>query len=406
VTVPPQVARRIVESILRRLPAGALTVRHSDGTVRSYGRGKPYFTVVVRRPEAYVRLLGNPALRFGECYMDGDLDVEGSLQQAARLSIDVRNALSGSSVVRSLSLDSRNDARRRQRQVQHAYDIGNDFFRLWLDASLTYSCAYFQHPDDTLEVAQANKWAHVHRKLRLEPGQRVLEIGSGWGTALVEAAERYGVSGVGVTLSQEQLARSRELAGERGVADRVEFRLQDYQEIAGDTFDAIYSIGMYEHIGRHHGHRYFDKVSELLRDGGMSVLHTITKRRREGGQAWISRYIFPGTYVPAVGEVIGHLARRRLGLIHAENLRLHYALTLEEWYRRFERHRAEVVEMFDERFARMWTFYLLGAAGSFRYGGQDVFQFTFTKGVANNGLPLTNADMYDATSGSRAQTTP
>jgi cyclopropane-fatty-acyl-phospholipid synthase len=226
----------------------------------------------------------------------------------------------------------------------------------------------------------------------------VLEIGSGWGTALVEAAERYGINGVGVTLSREQLARSRELARERGVADRVEFRLQDYLDIAGETFDAIYSVGMYEHIGRHNGHRYFEKVFELLDDGGVSVLHTIAKRRREGQQAWISRYIFPGTYVPAIEEVVGHVASAGLGLIHAENLRLHYALTLEEWYRRFERHRAEVVAMFDERFARMWTFYLLGAAGSFRYGGQDVVQFTFTKSIADNRLPLTNAYMYELAS--------
>jgi cyclopropane-fatty-acyl-phospholipid synthase len=337
--------------------------------------------------------------------MDGDLDVEGSLEQVTRLAVDMRNAVPGSGVVRNLRRSLANDKHRRRREVQHSYDIGNDFFRLWLDESLTYSCAYFQSPDDTLEEAQANKRALVHGKLRLRPGQRVLEIGSGWGTALVEAAERYGISGVGVTLSGEQLVRSRELALERGVADRVEFRLQDYQDIAGETFDAIYSIGMYEHIGRHNGRRYFEKLSQLLRDDGVSVLHSIAKRRREGSQAWISRYIFPGTYVPAVEEVVGHVASAGLGLIHAENLRLHYALTLEEWYRRFERRRAEVVAMFDERFARMWTFYLLCAAGTFRYGGQDVFQFTFTKGIANNGLPLTNAYMYGVTSASRAHLT-
>jgi cyclopropane-fatty-acyl-phospholipid synthase len=330
VHLPSRVARRAFDGILQRIPAGALSVRHLDGTQRTYGRGTPYFTIVIRHERAYSRLVSNPSLHFGECYVDGDIDIEGPLQQVARFGFDIRNAVRGSTLLRHLRPPWENTKRRQRAQMAHSYDVGNDFFQLWLDPSFTYTCAYFGNPDDTLETAQANKRAHVLRKLRLQPGQRVLDIGSGWGTALVEAAEEYGIHGVGVTLSREQLTHARELARKRGVADRVEFRLQNYLDVSGETFDAIYSIGMFEAVGRHNGHQYFRKVFALLRDGGLSVLHTITKQGMEGGQPWINKYIFPGAYVPAAYEVVRHLARHGFRIVHAENLRLHYAMTLEE----------------------------------------------------------------------------
>lgn len=387
-------SRHALSAVLSRLSGARVAVRHLDGSVDSFGKGEPYITVVIRNERAYRRLLWNPSMSLGESYMDGDIDFDGDLGMLSRLAVSAVENIPATAALRSLRAPFRNAKRVERKNIQHHYDIGNDFYKMWLDESMTYTCAYFHSADDTLEVAQKNKREHIHRKLNLQPGQRVLEIGSGWGTALIEAAERYGIQGVGVTLSDEQLRHSRALAAERGVSDKVEFRLQNYRDITGEQFDAIYSIGMYEAVGRHNAKHYFDKLNELLVDGGTSVLHTITRQRPEGNQPWINKYIFPGGYIPAGAEVVKSVASGNFRLVHSENLRLHYATTLDEWSKRLFEHRSEVVEMFDERFARMWEYYLRGAAGSFRYGWLDLFQYTFTKGI-NNELPWTNAHMYE-----------
>jgi cyclopropane-fatty-acyl-phospholipid synthase len=395
--VPFSLPQHVLSAILRRLSGARVTVRHLDGTVEKFGNGDPFFTIVIRNERAYRRLLWNPSMSLGECYMDGDIDFEGDMGMLSRLAVSTVENIPATAVLRSLRAPFRNAKRVERKNIQHHYDIGNDFYKMWLDDSMTYTCAYFHSETDSLETAQRNKREHIHRKLNLQPGQRVLEIGSGWGTALVEAAERYGVSGVGVTLSDEQLRHSQALAAERGMSDKVEFRLQNYRDITGEQFDAVYSIGMYEAVGRHNAKLYFGKINELLVDGGISVLHTITRQRPEGNQPWINKYIFPGGYIPAGSEVVQAFAANNFRLVHSENLRMHYATTLDEWSKRFFEHREEVVDMFDERFARMWEYYLRGAAGSFRYGWLDLFQYTFTKGTADK-RPRTNAYMYDGIS--------
>jgi cyclopropane-fatty-acyl-phospholipid synthase len=388
------VARQLLSRLLEHLPGGALDIRHPDGTTQHFGRGDAYITIVIRHARAYRRLLGNPSLRLAEAYMDGDIDIEGDLTHLPRLATDASAPVAFLKMLRKLRGPLGAHRRHEARNIRHHYDIGNDFYAMWLDESMTYSCAYFQHESESLESAQRQKRAHIHRKLMLKPGQRVLEIGSGWGTALVEAAEKYDITGVGLTLSNEQLRRSRELAEQRGVADRIEFRLQNYREVTGEQFDAIYSIGMFEHIGRRKSKAYFDKLNELLVDGGVSVLHTITTQQAQGTQPFIAKHIFPGGYIPAGAGVVSDFATHGFRLTHSENLRRHYAATLDEWNRRFQCRREDIVAMFDERFARMWEYYLCGSAGAFRYGWLDLFQYTFTKGI-NNAMPLTNGFMYD-----------
>jgi cyclopropane-fatty-acyl-phospholipid synthase len=284
----------------------------------------------------------------------------------------------------------RNTPDRQRGQVQHHYDLGNSFYALWLDASLTYSCAYFRDPDDSLEAAQQQKVDYLLRKLRPREGQRVLDIGSGWGTLLIAAATTYGVRGLGITLSEEQLRHSREAARRAGVEGQVTFELCDYRELArrGERFDRVISVGMFEHVGRRNHGEYHDAVAGMLTDGGVSVLHTISSEVEEPTDAWTDKYIFPGGYVPSTREVVAALPGYGLRLVDYENLRLHYAMTLEEWRRRFEAHRDEVTGMFDERFYRMWDLWLASSAAAFRYGSYNLSQFVLTKGV-NNDLPLT-----------------
>jgi cyclopropane-fatty-acyl-phospholipid synthase len=282
-------------------------------------------------------------------------------------------------------------------QIQHHYDLGNDFYLLWLDASLTYSCAYFRDPDDSLETAQEQKIAYLLRKLHLREGHRLLDIGSGWGALMITAAKVYGIHGLGVTLSEEQLSRSREAAKEAGVDDQITFELCDYRDLAarGEKFDRIISVGMFEHVGRPNHKRYYSAVASMLAMGGVSVLHTISSEVEEPTDRWIEKYVFPGGYIPSTREIVAALPGHNLRLIDYENLRLHYAMTMEEWQRRYERNREEVTKMFDERFYRMWHLWLASSAAAFRYGAYNLSQFVLTKGI-NNDLPLTREAQIQA----------
>jgi cyclopropane-fatty-acyl-phospholipid synthase len=329
-------------------------------------------------------------LGFGEGYMDGRIEVDGPLADVGRLAIENQVALERLTldrVMRGLRPNGRGSGKE---QIQHHYDLGNDFYKLWLDASLTYSCAYFRHPDDSLETAQEQKVAYLLRKLHLREGQRLLDIGSGWGALMITAAKAYGIHGLGVTLSEEQLSSSREAAKEAGVDDRIAFELRDYRELAsrGEKFDRIISVGMFEHVGRPNHKHYFNAVANMLTDGGVSVLHTISSEVEEPTDRWIEKYIFPGGYIPSTREIVTALPRHNLRLIDYENLRLHYAMTLEEWQRRYEGNWKKVTAMFDEQFYRMWDLWLASSAAAFRYGAYNLSQFVLTKSVTND-LPLT-----------------
>lgn len=384
----------IFHQILKRIRQGAAAVTYWDGQRVVYGQGQPYFELTIKHPRALRAMAKNVSLGFGESCMNGDIEIKGGLDQIVRLTSE--NQYLFASFARLMPRWSLhvNTHRNQIKLVQHHYDLGNDFYRLWLDKSLTYSCAYFKRAEDSLETAQRQKVDYLLKKLRLQAGQTLLDIGSGWGELLFRAAERYGVSGLGITLSQEQYQHSIQAAKERGLADQIQFRLINYVDLAKEElqFDRVISVGMFEHVGQANHPAYFAAVAKLLKRGGVSVLHTISQQQSGPRDAWIDKYIFPGGYLPTVAEIGGLLPEYSLWLEDYENLRIHYAMTLDEWWRRFEANKAKVIKMYDQRFYRMWRLYLASSSASFRYGNLNLSQFVFTKGAVNE--PLTREHLY------------
>jgi cyclopropane-fatty-acyl-phospholipid synthase len=294
-----------------------------------------------------------------------------------------------------------NDRQTARRNVAHHYDLSNDLYRRFLDEDMQYSCGYFLRPDATLEEAQKAKKSHIAAKLRIEPGHRVLDIGCGWGGLGLELARTYGAQVHGVTLSKEQLAVARARAKAEGLEDRALFSLTDYRDVSG-PFDRIVSVGMLEHVGAPNFQAYFETVRGLLTEDGVALIHTIGRRTPPGiTQPWIAKYIFPGGYIPSLSEVAQAVEVSDLWISDVEILRLHYAETLRHWRQRFMAQRAEIAEIYDERFCRMWEFYLAISEIGFRYTGMMVLQLQLTKNV--DALPITRDYMMD---GERAQSQP
>jgi len=391
------------EAYLRRLISlGRLTLIDANGRSAVYGDGSGAPVTIRLRPGAARRILLNPDLKFGECFMDGLLIIEqGDIY--ALLETIARNMVANHrprteierlwfAIQRRIS--QMNDRRAAQRNVAHHYDLSYDLYRRFLDPDMQYSCAYFEAPDATLEAAQAAKKAHIAAKLRLEPGVSVLDIGCGWGGLALTLADRApDVRVQGVTLSQEQLTVARHRAQAQGVADRVSFDLCDYRDIRG-PFDRIVSVGMFEHVGRPNYQAYFDTIARLLADDGVALVHSIGRRSEPGvTQPFIQKYIFPGGYIPALSEVLPAIERAGLWVSDIEILRLHYAETLRAWRRRFEGQRNEVRDLYDDRFCRMWEFYLACSEIAFRYFGFMNFQIQLTKRV--DALPITRDYMVE-----------
>jgi cyclopropane-fatty-acyl-phospholipid synthase len=368
-----------------RLPVGE-TLRLGDGS------GPPVAVAIASR-RWMMRIAANPSMAVGEAYMDGGLVMEtGGIHDLVDLI--GRNAryrpLKRAGPLARWWLDRRLQANARgaaRRNVAHHYDLSVDFYRRFLDPDLQYSCAYFADPRMSLEAAQAAKKQHLAAKLLLERGQRVLDIGCGWGGLALSLARAAEVEVDGITLSTEQLATARGRAEAAGLAGRARFSLTDYRDVAG-SYDRIVSVGMFEHVGRPNYQAYFDQVARLLKDDGVAVIHSIG---RTGGpdtpQSWIAKYIFPGGYIPALSEVLPYVERAGLIVADIEILRLHYAETLRCWRERFAARRAEIAAIYDERFCRMWEFYLSISELAFRYRGHMVFQLQLTKRI--DAAPIT-----------------
>lgn len=396
----------LLNSMLERfVQVGSLTVIEPDGSLQSF-RGKsaePCVTVRLTDPKLLRKLLFKPELAAGEAYMDGTLLVEeGSIRDLLYLFMLNRKNLRGQPLQKTLKRWSkrlrkwhqRNSASRSKANVAHHYDLSNDLYRLFLDEDLNYSCAYYETPSDSLEAAQRNKQRHIAAKLDLKPGQKVLDIGCGWGGMSLYMAELFEVDVLGITLSEEQLKLARQRAADRPLKGKVRFELQDYRSLQGD-FDRIVSIGMFEHVGLDHHRAYFDQVSKLLKPEGVALLHSIGRAGGPGATAaWLRKYIFPGGYSPALSETLTSLEPSGLWVTDVEILRLHYAETLLAWDERFQEHRAEAAALLDERFCRMWEFYLIACEFGFRYGKQMVFQIQMSK--ARDALPITRAYMNQA----------
>jgi cyclopropane-fatty-acyl-phospholipid synthase len=368
---------------------GTLKVIDASGQVHVFaGAPGPQVTMRLTDPTLYRKLFFNPELHAGEAYMDGRMSFENSTLRDF-LTLFSTNRLSLGSyplqkVLRKVSrglkrFQQANPVGKAQQNVAHHYDLGNDFYKLFLDEGMLYSCAYFLNDNETLEQAQRNKLRLIASKLNLKPGLRVLDIGSGWGQLALYLAEMENVDVTGVTLSKEQHALSNEKARQAGLSDRVRFHLRDYREL-DDRFDRIVSVGMFEHVGVHHYDEFFAKINALMKDDGVMLLHSIGHMSPPGtASPWLRKYIFPGAYSPALSEVFTSVEQASLWVTDLEFLRLHYAKTLNHWARRFEASRATVAAMYDERFCRMWEFYLISAEMMFRTGSQLVFHMQLAR---------------------------
>ncbi len=362
---------------------GTLKVVDAKGQVHVFaGAPGPEVTMVLSDPSLYRKLFFNPELHAGEAYMDGRLRFEdSSLRDFLTLFSMNRLSLGSYPLQKALKRVSRglkrfqqlNPVGKAQQNIAHHYDLGNDFYRLFLDEGMQYSCAYFLDDEESLEQAQQNKLRLLAAKLDLKPGLHILDIGSGWGDLALYLGSMADVDVTGVTLSKEQHALANEKARAMGLSDRVRFELLDYRKVE-DRFDRIVSVGMFEHVGVHHYDEFFVKVNALLEDDGLMVLHSIGHMSPPGtASPWLRKYIFPGAYSPALSEVFTSVEQASLWVTDVEVLRLHYAKTLNHWWRRFEANRDKVAAMYDERFCRMWEFYLVSAEMMFLTGSQMVF---------------------------------
>jgi len=360
----------------------SIAVRLPGGRILKAGPGEPEMTAIVEDARTALAIATNPDLKLGEAYMAGTFRVEGGTiydfleLTASQLARTPRPLGPGWRVRRAL--EQANDRAHARSNVHHHYDLTVDFYRLFLDEDLQYSCAFFERPDATLEQAQVAKKRRLIDKLVLSPGQRALDIGCGWGGLGLSLAER-GARVTGVTLSTEQHRTANARAAARGLSDQAEFRLQDYRDLT-EPFDRIISVGMFEHVGQPNYQEYFDTVARLLADDGVAVIHSIGRKSPPSRtQPWVRKYIFPGGYIPALSEVLPAIERSGLWVTDMEVLRLHYAETLRCWRERFLARRDEALAMYDERFCRMWEFYLAASEVAFRELGHMVFQLQLTK---------------------------
>ncbi|WP_404710743.1 class I SAM-dependent methyltransferase [Sphingomonas sp. MMS24-J13] len=397
---------RVFTKLIRE---GELAAIDAAGKHYSYGTPSSHLNpVTVRFTDAGTprKIILNPSLAAGEAYMDGRLVVErGDIYDLLNIVTWNTRFEKGGNDTRLESrvrfpgdpfgwLRTFNQERRSKRNVAHHYDLSARLYDLFLDRDRQYSCAYFTDPANSLEQAQLDKKAHIVAKLDLRPGHKVLDIGCGWGGMALYIHAKTGAEVLGITLSEEQLALARKRAADLGVADKVRFELIDYRKMTG-TFDRIVSVGMFEHVGPAHFHSFFAKCRSLLAEDGVMLLHTIgrigTPRPTD---AWTTKYIFPGGYVPSLSEIARAAEQANILCSDVETLRLHYAYTLEQWLRRTQANRAEIETMYDARFYRMWEFYLAGSATGFTHGHMVNYQLQYVRN--RRALPITRDYMVAA----------
>jgi cyclopropane-fatty-acyl-phospholipid synthase len=390
---------RFIDQIL---PVGSITLIQPDGSRATYGPGGgKSATVRLHDKRAAFELFRNPRLKLGELYMDRRLTIEdGTILDLLELVVGARpweqggrKALGKGKAGKLKSLLRRNPVSKARRNVAHHYDIGNALYALFLDDDLQYSCAYFTDPHNSLEQAQADKKAHIAAKLALKPGQRVLDIGCGWGGMALYLNRVADVDVLGITLSQEQLKVARKRAEDAGVSDRVRFQLIDYRQLEG-RFDRIVSVGMFEHVGAAHYDQFYAKCRELLTDDGVMLLHTIGKLGGAGTpDPFTDKWIFPGYHLPSLSQMCTSSEKVRMIASDVEMLRLHYAYTLRHWLGRATKKRAQIEKLYDARFFRMWEFYLAGGIVMFESGAACNYQVQYVRD--RRATPITRDYMFE-----------
>jgi cyclopropane-fatty-acyl-phospholipid synthase len=386
----------IANQMHRADPTARFAFEFWDGEDVVYG-DRPEVILRFRSREGAKQLLCEGFLGFGEAYMGGDLEVEGNLQELLRLGYFIefdKHSLSFWQKMRFLfhQLGTRNTLSRVPKNISYHYDRGDELYALYLDNTMTYSCGYFNSETDSLEQAQRNKYEHICRKLALQPGEKLVDIGCGWGGMLIYAAQNYGVDGLGNTLSHNQYQWATRKIKELRLHNKIEVVLKDYREITG-KFDKFVSIGMFEHVGKAFIPVFMHKISNLLKEGGTGLLHTIGKDAESPDDLWILKYIFPGYYVPNLAEIVSQMGLSGLSILDVENLRSHYGRTLDRWADSYEKNVETVRCMFDESFVRMWRLFLQACSAGFKYGSSRLYQILFSNGL-NNGLPLTRKHLY------------
>jgi cyclopropane-fatty-acyl-phospholipid synthase len=392
---------KLIEGLLTK---GSITLITPGKSPATYGKGGgKHLTVRFTDRKVAFDLLRNPRLGVGESYMDGRLIIEdGTILDLLEMIVGANRWEEGGNSRKAIKkgkkrfkwLFSRNHAARSKRNVAHHYDLKDELYDLFLDDDRQYSCAYFTDPANSLEQAQTDKKAHIAAKLHLKPGQRVLDIGSGWGGMAIYLHKVAGVDVTGITLSEEQLKVARGRAEEAGISEHVRFELIDYRSVTG-TFDRIVSVGMFEHVGAPHYVEFFAKCRELLADDGVMLLHTIGKYGTAGApDPFTDKYIFPGYHVPSLSQMVSASEKVRLIASDVEMLRLHYGYTLRHWLERATAARDKIVAMYDERFFRMWEFYLAGGIVAFENGAMNNYQIQYIRD--RNALPITRDFMAEA----------
>lgn len=365
-------------------------VTYWDGKSAVYGNGTPEIEIVFNQKIPISDITRNASLALGEGYMDKKIEIHGDIQKLIYGAYESAGSFMRSSKFRKFLPKTKHTEKQSEEDVQSHYDIGNDFYRLWLDPTLTYSCAYFKNGNhDDLEQAQKDKVHHILDKLHPQKGKTLLDIGCGWGTLMLTAAKEYGLKVTGVTLSEEQYKLVQKRIYDENLQDQAEVKLKDYRELGDQKWDYITSVGMFEHVGSENLPEYFRDIYNYLNQNGVALIHGITRQQGGATNAWINKYIFPGGYIPGLQEIIGDIVKEGLQITDTEMLRRHYQRTLEIWDKNFNNHRDQIQAKMGERFTRMWDMYLNACAASFQSGNIDVVQYLLTKGPSGTNLPMT-----------------
>ncbi len=374
-----------------------LEITYWNGETKRFSAKEPVAKITIKTEKAFEDIMNQLSLGFGENYINGNIEVEGNLQEVLRLESlpHLKKIKPPVKVIKDIALHrlmTLNSVKQSKKNIEAHYDLGNDFYKLFLDESLTYSCGYFKDwSNDTLEQAQQNKYELITRKIGLKNGDRVVDIGCGWGGFLIYAAKKADIKGLGCTISKNQYEYAKEKIKELKLNNKIEVIYEDYRNIKG-KFNKFVSIGAYEHIGKNYAFVFFNKLKEILEEGAFGLLHTIGHNKPMHTDPFTTKYIFPGGYLPSLEELIRKIGYVDFFTIDVENLRPHYVKTIDNWIERFVKNKNKILEMFDEKFVRMWWLYLNGAAESFKYGDGQLYQILFSKGQTD--IPKYRGEIY------------